>query len=249
MNIKYYFFPQKIWRGKSKYNQNIEVIEFLGRRSLRVNNMTQSGSIVEDIYKKIIPLLSCHSRALPAGRQESGNLYNFIDSRVKPENDKECKVLILGFGVGTFAKLIKQKYPPAKIIGVEIDKVIIELGKKYFETDKINNLKIINSDAIDWVTRYFGGRRRLQNDEESKIFDIIFVDLYRGEKVEPKIENGAFLSELVRLVSQKGVIIFNRLNFSGHKKETEEFKEKLQQIFSQVTFIKSYSNIIFLCKT
>ncbi len=222
MNIFQLFFPKIIEQTSSTFNKKIQIMEVFSRRSLRVNGMTQSGSIVEDIYKRIIPIL---------------NNTNYQINTNKPIN-----ILVLGFGTGTFAKLIQQKYSQAKIVGIEIDKTIIDLGKKYFATDKITNLKLINDDAIKFVNSHY------DTVPYHSRFDIIFVDLYRGEQIEAKVETTEFLEKIRELLSKNGVIIFNRLNFSSHKEKAQKFKARLETIFSQVTQLKSYSNIIFLGK-
>lgn len=233
MSLKSFIFPVVLEEKKSKYNAKIQVREFFGRRSLVVNGITQSGSIVEDIYKKIIPRIP-----------------------IADNTTDQLRILILGFGTGTFAKLINKfvpcginkKYPQAKIIGIEIDKTIIELGKKYFDTDKISNLKLINKDAIKFVNNYFMDSRVKPEDDKVGKFDIIFVDLYRGEQIESQVENPAFLERITEMLNKNGIVIFNRLNFSSHKDKAQNFKELLEKIFSQVTAVKSYSNIIFLSK-
>lgn len=78
------------------------------------------------------------------------------------------KVLILGLGCGTLVKLISKKWPRAKITGVEIDPVMINLGKKYFRLGEFPNLKIILSDAREF--------------KPTRPFDLVLSDTYIGNK-------------------------------------------------------------------
>ncbi len=213
MNLKTLFYPQKIFSTTSSFNQNIEVREFLGERSLRVNNVTQSGGIVEEIYKKILPV--------PSGINSTNGIQN---------------ILILGFGAGSFAKLVNKKYPVAKITGVEIDKEIIEVAKKYFSIDRINNLEIVTVDAFNFLKT------------NKQTFDLIFIDLYLGKKnAVPKVENKSFLDSLKKSLDQNGIVIFNLINFKKYQKANAEFLETLRMIFSAVTTKKAYSNAIVYC--
>lgn len=46
-------------------------------------------------------------------------------------------VLILGFGAGSIVSILKEDYKKkCAITAVEKDKIVIELGKKYFNTDR-----------------------------------------------------------------------------------------------------------------
>ncbi len=80
--------------------------------------LTQSGGLVNDVWKPVIKLIK--------------NYNNY---------------LILGLAGGTLAKLISKTNPKAQITGVEIDPAMIYLGKKYLDLDTVPNLKIIIGDA------------------------------------------------------------------------------------------------------
>lgn len=131
MNFRSYLFPQVINKESSKYNQKIEIVDFFGRKSLRVDGLTQSGSIVEDIYRNVFPEL----------KKTIGT---------KKIND----VLILGLGGGSFAKLCRLNFPQALIMGIEIDRKIISLSKAYLGLSQITGLKIICQDAIYYIKRH-----------------------------------------------------------------------------------------------
>lgn len=104
--------------------------------------------------------------------------------------DQCSNVLILGLGCGTAARIISQKYPHAKITGVEIDPIMIDIGKKYFALDKIPNLKILVKDA-----RHFRSIGR---------FDLVLVDIYVGAKQ-------VRISRLKKFLAPTGQILVNCL--------------------------------------
>jgi len=43
------------------------------------------------------------------------------------------------------AKIISEKFPNAKITGIEIDPMMVEIGKKYFGLEKIFNPPNLNN--------------------------------------------------------------------------------------------------------
>src|SRR3989344_4262622 len=109
----------------SKYNGHIKVVKTLGMGTyIQSNGLTQSGGIVETIWKQTLREL-----------------------RIKKEEIRN--ILILGLGGGTVAKLLRKTYPKAKITGVEIDPIMIELGRKYLDLENYNiDIKI--ADALTY---------------------------------------------------------------------------------------------------
>ena len=87
-----------------------------------------------------------HKYVTTGNLTQSGGLVRDVWQPVIKKFAKKNKSwLILGLATGAVAKLIPQ---PARIVGVEIDPVMIAIGKKYFDLDQIPNLKILNLDAI-----------------------------------------------------------------------------------------------------
>ena len=137
---------------------------------------------------------------------------------------KVKRVLVLGLGGGTVTRLIFKKFPDCSMIGIEIDPKVIELGRKYFGLGEIPNLKIDIGDAIDLI-------RNSSLWLHHPNFDLTIVDLYLGQEFPQEAERDEFLKGLKKVMAKDGLIIFNRLYFGRHKKETAQFKEKLTQFF------------------
>lgn len=184
---------------KSKYNGHLRVVRTLGMGTyIQAGGLTQTGGIVESIWK----------------------------STLKQIKEKEVeKILILGLGGGTLAKLLRKKYPSAKITGVEIDEVMIELGKKYLDLDKYNvDIKI--ADAVSY-------------SQLPIRYDLVVVDTYLGDKVVEIAGSDPDIAE---------VIIFNRLYYGDKRPATVKFGKKLEKIFKKVTWFYPKVNLMFICE-
>jgi len=188
-------------RFNSPINGRIEVVQEGPERRLVVGGLVQSinadaPDVEERIWNQLTETKNCQS---------------------KIEN---C--LILGLGGGTVAHLLTQKFGPIPIDAVEIDPLVVEIGRKFFDLKKLPNLKIIIADAIDVV----------QNPSHYSLvpsaYCLIIVDLYCGSRYPPAAESPAFFAALRRLTNPKGVIVFNRI--SG--KRDLEFEEKLKEHFA-----------------
>ncbi|OQA93103.1 MAG: spermidine synthase [Microgenomates group bacterium ADurb.Bin219] len=200
----------------SPFNGEILVVkELSGKTVMRVGGISQSGGLVEKIWKSV--------------------LFQVHTSKRKVQN---C--LILGFGAGTVAKILEEKWPGIKITGIEIDQVVIKIGKKYFGLDKIGKLKIIVGDAIQKITN-------CQLPVANHFFDLILIDLYRGQEFPKEAESKKFLNGLKKILSKDGLIIFNRLNFGNHKTRTAGFIQKLKKTFPKVAAKNTEFNLFISC--
>lgn len=187
---------------KSEFNGDIKVIRSLGFGTyIQVNGLTQSGGVVESIWKETLK---------------------------KIKKEKINKVLILGLGGGTVAKLAKKYWPKSEITGVEIDPVMVELGGKYLG---LTDTKVIIQDAYGFIKK------------NAEIYDLVIVDLYVGDKFPEKFEKEEFLKKLTK----NKLIVFNRLYFGEKRKETVRFGNKLEKIFSKADWFYPQANLMFIC--
>lgn len=158
--------------------------------------------------------------------------------RVARDKQRVASVLILGLGGGTIVKLIHKNWPVATITGVDIDKEIVELGEKYLGLDK-SLVKIKICDASQH-TKY--------NPRNTK-FDLIVVDLYNGDQFPKKFETDKFINLVSKLLSKKGIAIFNRLYYKDKKIEAESFGKKLHKYFSNIEEYYPLVNKMFIVST
>ena len=195
---------------ESKYNGHLRVLHTWGMGNyIQAEGLTQSGGIVESIWKSTVKQLS-H----------------------QPLTINNC--LILGLGGGTLAKLLRKKYPNAKITGVEIDSIMIELGKKYLDLNKYDvDIKI--ADAFE----------KIQKLQKSKTqYDLVVLDTYNGNNFPIEFESDEFLQKLTKF---KAVII-NRLYFGDKRPNTVRFGNKLEKIFKKVIWFYPEANLMFICQ-
>lgn len=200
------FFPRTVYKTESQISGEILVKEQLGKYTLHVQNLTQSGGIVKTIWKKALKQVERRKKEV-----------------------KRC--LVLGLGGGTAVQLIKARWPEAKIVGIEIDLEIIKIGKKFFGLGETKNLKIVNAEAINWIANYYG-----------ESFDLILMDLYIGGKLSRKAESDEFLKKIKKLLSKKGMIVFNWLKNKNEKK----FVKKLKENFLRISRLEMPANLFLL---
>lgn len=205
MSLRQWFEPEVIFHGESKFNKDIKVIKFLGSTRLDMGGLTQSGPIMTSVWKAGI------TRLLPK---------SFV-----PKN-----VLLLGFGIGSNARLINDFYPNAQITAIERDPYTLELAKKYFHFEKLKNLKINYVDALDYTKTL----------KETDRFDLVLVDCFDGMEIPKKLES---LDFFVPLKNHSRYVLINRLRYGHNRPVTEKFIASLNTIFTPV-ITNTPSNLI-----
>lgn len=204
------FNPVKILEEKnSKFNGKVKVVRSLGLGTyIQVDNLTQSGGVVTGIWKEVIRKVK----------------------RVKP---KMGSCLILGLGGGTVVSLINKYWKGIDIVGIDIDPVMVEMGKKYL------GLKDVKTKIAD-------ARKYVSKDKQQ--YDLVIVDLYQGYDYPKEFETEEYLEKLKNLLGKEGLLIINRLYFGEKRPMAMKFGLKLEKVFSKVEYLFPEANLFFLCR-
>jgi spermidine synthase len=172
--ISSFFFTYTIEEKKSDVSGKLEVLYTNGKLVLDTSNANYSFGGLHTVFQKA-----------------------FGQFGIK---DREIKnVLILGFGCGSVASILQKEYGKnVEITGVEKDKEVIELAKKYFFLDKYKNLSLHCADGYDFVL-----------NTALPSFDLIVVDIFVDLIVPEKIQEEEFISSLNKVISPNGILFYN----------------------------------------
>ena len=208
--LKALFKPVLLEEVYSKYSGNLKVYRGYGSVYVTTDGLTQSGGLIRDLWQSTFKKISPH---------------------------QQRSWLVLGLAMGTVAQLIAKKYHPTAITGVDIDKTMLNLGRKYHNLHAIPNLTIINSDAQVYL------KQKLYQK-----YDYILVDMYLGDQLPAFIYTDAFVSALRTHLTPDGIVVFNHLFYDDvKKKRAEELVYTVQKHFSQVVLHRALTNLLILC--
>ena len=169
-----FLFPQKIEVRKSSVSGDVEVNYSNGKYVLDTLNVNYSFGGLHTIFQKAF------------------NQFNVRERNIK-------NVLILGFGSGSVASILQHEYRmDVSITGIEKDKEVIELAKKYFGIDEYKNLTLKCACAYDFVL-----------NAPLTSFDLIVVDVFVDLFVPEKCQDEKFIAALGKLLSENGILFYN----------------------------------------
>lgn len=151
------------------------------------------------------------------------DVFGLLPYLVEP-TDKELSVLLLGLGGGNIVRLFEDHLGDQfsfDITAVEIDPVVVQMAKEYFDLDQLE-AKVVIDDA-----RHF-----LRTDTQK--YDIIIVDAYTHETQIPvMLATQEFFQQVQSRLQPKGVLGINALAFP-ESRFLPKFLNTLSSVFPDV---------------
>lgn len=171
--------PQTLFEGESPYHY-VRVEETVpGYRVLKVNE----GFGAQSVFKE--------------GEVLTGNYWDgaALLPALRPAEGGEF--LILGLGGGSSARVLHHFFPSLRLTGVEIDPLLVDLGRRYFELTETGVTAVI-ADARPFL------------EASTKTYDFVMVDVFRDNQVIPFHLATREFFELVRSrLTRRGGMVMN----------------------------------------
>ena len=140
---------------------------------------------------------------------------------VPQKETKDMNMLILGMGTGTYATQCKKYFGDMQMEGVEIDKKITDLSRKYFSLP--DDVKVTTYD----------GRAYLQ--AEDKKYDVIMVDAYQDITIPFQMSSEEFFSMVKEHLTDGGVMVVNmNMRGSGEGNINQYLSDTISSVFGNV---------------
>ncbi len=139
-------------------------------------------------------------------------------------NPTAKKVLFLGGGGFSGPKYFLKTHPNVTVDVVDIDPVVIDVAKKYFDVNSSDpRLKIYNEDARDFLS------------STNQKYDIIVLDAYSKTSVPFHLMTLEYYQLLYnRLTTPNGVIVSNQLGSLDQEQDTSKLYRAVYKTISQV---------------
>ena len=152
--------------------------------------------------------------------------------------------LVIGLAAGTIPRQLRHFYPGGlKVVGVEIDQKVIDLGRKYFE---------MPADE-DWLeTRVMDGRVYLKAAAAKPSFDLIIIDAFAQEYYIPfHLTTKEAFTEAFSALRDGGVLAMNVTAYRTDEALLSAIEQTVASVFGRAhrVEVEGYPNcMIFAMK-
>jgi spermidine synthase len=197
--------PGLLFDTESVYNY-IQVVEEDGLRMLRLNE----GHAEHSLYKEYQYLFDSY--------------WDYF--LVPPLINNSQEALFIGLAAGTVARQYDHFFPNLKMDGVDLDPAIVEVGKKYFDLQKVANLNIILKDG------------RVHLATTLKKYDTILIDAYKQPYIPFHLTTQEFFTQVKNHLSPQGIVAINVGSTRGDSEVLLMIQNTMKHIFKHVYAVK-----------
>lgn len=147
--------------------------------------------------------------------------------------------LCLGAAGCAMPRFISLAYPKSHTVGIEYVKEFVDIAKKYFLLNEIENqFELKLGDAFEYV----------KSKEIKNKFDAIFIDIFDKDTLPENLFSQEFLEDLYNVSSENAVLVFNLLTFSPSK--AQKFAQSIKASFNiKAIVVKEGRTSLVLSKT
>ncbi|WP_223671167.1 spermidine synthase [Kangiella shandongensis] len=147
-------------------------------------------------------------------------------------------ILVVGLGGGVLVNHYKELYPNANITSVEIDPVVTEMAKKYFN---------YTDDGAQYKTHVRDGRvfvKRAQRKDQR--YDFILLDAFNSDYIPEHMMTKEYLEEVKSILKPGGIIMANTFSSSAlFHHESETYHQVFGELY-QVSFKDEKTNRVIV---
>jgi len=162
--------------------------------------------------------------------------YRIAFDRLGIFNFPAKRVLILGAGIGSIARLLSGHPVIRELVVVDIDPVVIQFAKEYWPYEKDVQVNFYADDAAQFVAK-----------SSKEQFDLILSDVFVDDETPEQLVTSEYLRNLDNLLRPDGMLLFSKLDYkSSDKTANQAFSFVFQSVFPQGFTLKASHNLMFV---
>lgn len=191
----------------------IQVLEYfsIGQYNYRVADHIYDGNVEEntrniEFTKPDTTYFYLHSSVYLDKRKAWQPIYDIPQELIsfwRTKANQYKNALVLGCAGCTIPRFLVLNYPVCKVLGIEISSQLIDIAKKYFYIQEYDSqFTLIQEDAFSYIEKY----------PAYPHFDIVYVDLFDGDRVPAQILTMEFITSLMARMEKNSLAIINLLD-------------------------------------
>lgn len=139
-----------------------------------------------------------------------------------PPRHAPLRVLLIGLGGGTAARMLVRAFPRARVLGVEVDPGIVRVARRYLDL-RHPRIRVRIGDGRVVLTR-----------RPTNSADVILLDAYRDLYVPFHLATEEFFRQARRVLRPGGVLVLNLVRMDVRDSLTHAVARTLARVFARV---------------
>lgn len=177
------------------------------------------------------------SEIITQSLEDPTDIYLNAFKKLKLKQRKLDQILILGFGMGSIARLLREKFKlTPSITAIEIDPVIIDLSKRSLSPEILENVQLIQDDAYEFLMK------------ETSRYDLICFDIFFDTFIEDRFKNIQFTEKLGQLLRSDAILLYNTMCVNQRsEQQCKLYHDKVfTRLYPSSTKLVSGANTLFI---
>jgi len=211
--------PLKLYKILFSYLFPFTLESAMGKQGIKLNLFLKNGK------------LSLQAPHAVYSDQADYTSFRKAFNSINLERKKPLSVLILGFGLGSIANILKQnlQYIP-QITGVEHDPQVVHWAKQY---GRLEHIDLQVSDVVTYIQKC--------NNQ----YDLICMDIYVDQVVPEKCWTEKTLKQLKKLIAPQGILLFSTLEMKTMPQLKIDFEYRFKIVFPDYEIIDTGGNLVY----
>ncbi|MCP4123767.1 MAG: hypothetical protein GY751_18620 [Bacteroidetes bacterium] len=152
------------------------------------------------------------------------------------------RVLVLGWGIGSIADLLRDHSSLESFTGIEHDHTLIELYQSLTDSSGGLATHLVHTDAIEFVKSGAG--------QSNRPFDLICSDIFIDNLTPSSVISEDYINGLIRLGAEGARILVSKLNMSVQdRQQNNEFEDLLSSLEIDYEVINTFGNRMYTWTT
>jgi spermidine synthase len=148
-------------------------------------------------------------------------------------NPNPSRILMIGLGGGVLPRFLSEVYPDIEIDVVEVDACVTELARRYFSFKETPCLRVFEGDGRAFVK------------QQSRKYDMVFLDAFKGGSVPYHLKTVEFYREVAQSLKEEGILVTNLYGKSNALKPRD--RKTLEAVFQRVNFFEDAERVATVC--
>lgn len=146
------------------------------------------------------------------------------------------RVLILGAGIGSIARLLSGHPSIEEMVVVDIDPIVLAFAQKYWPYEAGVKADFHADDAAHFAKATL-----------PQSFDLILSDVFVDDETPEQIATTEYLQSLQQLLRKDGMLLFSKLDYKpGDKESNKAFSKVFREVFEHGYTLKAAYNLMFV---